>query len=118
MGVVGIVMAIERDGTGVARIAAVISSVALAGRRGKGLRAQQRKRIHAGGPELCCDQRGSVQRQPCWWQVPLCRKIMPMQQGHLTVGLAMVLEVDSLDVGDFWGLFKRQVLRVGHPAID
>uniref|UniRef100_A0A915J0H0 Uncharacterized protein n=1 Tax=Romanomermis culicivorax TaxID=13658 RepID=A0A915J0H0_ROMCU len=117
-------MAIERDGTGVARIAAVISSVMSAGRRGKGLRAQRRKRIHAGGPELCCNQRGSVQRQPCWWQrsrwqqVPPCRKIVPTQQGHRTVGLAMVLEVDSLDVGDFWGLFKQRVLRVGHPAID
>uniref|UniRef100_A0A915I501 Uncharacterized protein n=1 Tax=Romanomermis culicivorax TaxID=13658 RepID=A0A915I501_ROMCU len=46
-GVTGIVMAIETNRTGVARIVAVIGGIASAGRRGKGLRAQPRKRIHA-----------------------------------------------------------------------
>uniref|UniRef100_A0A915LBP3 Uncharacterized protein n=1 Tax=Romanomermis culicivorax TaxID=13658 RepID=A0A915LBP3_ROMCU len=36
---------------------------------------------------------------------------MPMQQVHGTVGFAMVLKTDSLDVGDFWRLFKRPILR-------
>uniref|UniRef100_A0A915JDY8 Uncharacterized protein n=1 Tax=Romanomermis culicivorax TaxID=13658 RepID=A0A915JDY8_ROMCU len=44
-------------------------------------------------------------------QVPPGRKIVWTQQGQGTVGLAMVLEVDSLDVGDFVGLFKWRVLR-------
>uniref|UniRef100_A0A915HFE6 Uncharacterized protein n=1 Tax=Romanomermis culicivorax TaxID=13658 RepID=A0A915HFE6_ROMCU len=83
MGVTGIIMAIETNGTGVAKIAAVISGVASTGRR-----------------------------------VPPGRKIVPMQQGHGTVGFAMVLKIDSLNVGDFRGSLKWGILRIGHPAID
>uniref|UniRef100_A0A915HSX0 Uncharacterized protein n=1 Tax=Romanomermis culicivorax TaxID=13658 RepID=A0A915HSX0_ROMCU len=55
MQVAGIVMAIETNQTGVARITAVISVITTMRRRGKGLQVQQRKRIHAWGWELCRD---------------------------------------------------------------
>uniref|UniRef100_A0A915IXL7 Uncharacterized protein n=1 Tax=Romanomermis culicivorax TaxID=13658 RepID=A0A915IXL7_ROMCU len=55
MGVARIVMAIEMNEMGVARIMVLIGGITTAGRRGKGLRAQWQKRIHAWGWELCRD---------------------------------------------------------------
>uniref|UniRef100_A0A915J0G3 Uncharacterized protein n=1 Tax=Romanomermis culicivorax TaxID=13658 RepID=A0A915J0G3_ROMCU len=40
------------------------------------------------------------------------------QQGYRKIGFAVILEVDSLYIGDFGRLPKWRVLRVSHPAVD
>uniref|UniRef100_A0A915ILI4 Uncharacterized protein n=1 Tax=Romanomermis culicivorax TaxID=13658 RepID=A0A915ILI4_ROMCU len=64
MGVTGIIVAIETNRTGVAKVAAVIHSVASVGRQGKGLGAQWQKRIQLGGGSCVAIKEGRSEGNP------------------------------------------------------
>uniref|UniRef100_A0A915JX72 Uncharacterized protein n=1 Tax=Romanomermis culicivorax TaxID=13658 RepID=A0A915JX72_ROMCU len=64
------------------------------------------------GGQTCWQQRSQ------WQQVPLGREVVLTQQGRGSICLAMVLQVNLLNIRNFQRLGKWGVLRIGHPAVD
>uniref|UniRef100_A0A915KNZ6 Uncharacterized protein n=1 Tax=Romanomermis culicivorax TaxID=13658 RepID=A0A915KNZ6_ROMCU len=53
-----------------------------------------------------------------WQQVPPGGEVVLTQQGCRAIRVAMVLQVNSLNIGNFGPLWEWCVLRICHPAVD